>query len=253
MGTFNSTVPFAAPTWTFTPASVIVSGTGVNMAVNPALLAFGGQFVGTTSPAQTLTVRNSTGSARSLTATFTGPFSRPTGAAGGTCVPSPLADGGSCTINVVFRPTATDTPTGSVAIATDGGFTVANSPVDLSGAVAPTLTPAQWVAQTTPRGAGTQGPTQTFTLTNTASVNLTGIQPGVLGGTNAADFAIVAPSTCGTTGFTTLAPNATCVVTVQFRPLTTEPAGVKNARLSVTDVAGTQSSALSGMADFDGV
>jgi len=168
-------------------------------------------------------------------------------------VPLPLADGGSCTINVAFRPTATDTPTGSVAVETDGGFTVANSPVDLSGAVAPTLTPAQWVAQATPRGAGTQGPTQTFTLTNTASVNLTGIQPGVLGGTNAADFAIVAPSTCGTTGFTTLAPNATCVVTVQFRPLTTEPAGVKNARLSVTDVAGTQSSALSGMADFDGV
>jgi len=33
---------------------------------------------------------------------------------------------------------------------------------------------------------------------------------------------------------------------------TTEPAGGKNATLSVTDV-GTQSSALSGMADFDGV
>ncbi len=253
VGTFNSTVPFAATGWTFTPAWVIVSGTGVNLAVNPASLAFGGQFVGTPSPAQTLTVRNSTGSARSLTATFTGPFLRPAGAAGGTCVPLPLADGGSCTINVAFRPTATGTPTGSVAIATDGGFTVANSPVDLSGAVAPTLTPARWIAQATPRGAGTQGPTQTFTLTNTASVNLTGIHPGVVGGTNAADFAIVAPSTCGTTGFTTLAPNATCVVTVQFRPLTSEPAGGKNATLSVTDAAGTQSSALSGTADFDGV
>jgi len=62
-------------------------------------------------------------------------------------------------------------------------------------------------------------------------------------------------STCGPAGggqllgLTTLAPNATCVVTVQFRPLTTQTTGAKTATVSVTDLAGTQSSTLTGTAN----
>jgi hypothetical protein len=88
-------------------------------------------------------------------------------------------------------------------------------------------------------------------------VNLTGIAQATLGGTNSADFAIVRLlSTCGPAGGgqllgqTSLAPGATCAVTVQFRPLTTDTAGsVRNATVSVTDAAGTQSSTLSGTAN----
>jgi hypothetical protein len=61
-------------------------------------------------------------------------------------------------------------------------------------------------------------------------------------------------STCGPAGNgqlvgdTTLAPGATCVVTVQFKPLTAQSTGVKTATVSVGDAAGTQSSTLTGTA-----
>jgi len=93
-------------------------------------------------------------------------------------------------------------------------------------------------------------------LRNTGNVPLTGITQGVLGGVNASEFNIVRLfSTCGPAGNgqlagqTTLAPNATCMVTVQFTPLTTQTAGVKNATVSVTDAAGTQTSTLTGTAN----
>jgi len=98
-------------------------------------------------------------------------------------------------------------------------------------------------------------PTQIFVLTNTGTVPLTGITRGTLSGTNVADFAVVRfLSTCGPAGGgqllgqTTLAPGASCTVTTQFKPLTSEPAGLKTANISVSDSAGTQSSQLFGTA-----
>jgi len=93
-----------------------------------------------------------------------------------------------------------------------------------------------------------------FTLRNTGNVTLTGIAQGALGGVNVADYSIVRLlSTCGPAGNgqllgqTTLAPNAACTVTVQFRPLATDAHGsTRNATVSVTDAAGTQSSTLVG-------
>jgi hypothetical protein len=98
-------------------------------------------------------------------------------------------------------------------------------------------------------------PTQVFTLTNTGNVPLTGITQGVLGGTNPTEFSVVRlTSTCGPAGggqllgLTTLNPGATCMVTVQFRPLTAQTTGAKSATISVSDLAGTQSSTLTGTA-----
>ena len=93
-------------------------------------------------------------------------------------------------------------------------------------------------------------PLQVFTLTNTGNVPLTGITPAVLGGTaaNDANYAILFPGfSCGSSA-TPLVPGGTCAVIVQFKPLTAQAAGPKPATISVTDVAGTQTSILNGTA-----
>jgi len=153
------------------------------------------------------------------------------------------------------------TVNGSLAITTNGGFTVANSPVTLTGTgvaqvVSASLTPAPHDFGNAARGVGVlQAPTQTFTLTNTGNVNLTGIAQGTILGTNPSDFPVVRLlSTCGPAGNgqllgrTTLTPGSTCVITVQFRPAAGDTVGAKSATLSVSDLAGAQTSALTGNA-----
>ena len=197
------------------------------------------------------------------TVAATAPFSLPT--AGGTCgTGTILAAGASCTINVVFSPAAATGYTGTVTITAN--VPVAGSPVALTGtgtaAVrSATLTPATWTVTQARDCPGTTflqrlacflDPIQIFTLTNTGNVNLTGVTAGALGGTaaNTANYAIVGLfSNCGNATHTTLAPGATCSVTVQFRPLTAQAAGAKPATISVTDVAGTQTSTLNDTAN----
>jgi len=219
--------------------------------------------VGTTSTAQTLTLHNTGGSTLTgITVAVTAPFARPAAVAGGTCGAT-LAAAATCTINVVFSPTVLGPATGSATIA--ASVAVTGSPVTLSGTgVAPvrsaSLTPATWTLSHGRFCPGTTliqmiecmlDPIQPFTLTNTGNVPLTGVSAGVLGGTaaNVANYAIVGfLSNCGDATHATLAPGATCAVTVQFKPLTAQPAGLKPATVSVTDSVGTQTSTLSGTA-----
>jgi hypothetical protein len=220
-------------------------------------LNFGNVVTGTTSGSRTLTLSNTgtagaTGIAVAVATTSTpttpNQFARP----GGTCGAT-LAAGASCTITVTFSPTTTGSKTGTVTITAN--VTVAGSPVGLSGTgVAPVLsaalTPTLRNFGNATRGVGVLGaPTQVFSLTNTGNVTLTGIGQAALGGANPTEFSIVRLlSTCGPAGNgqiagqTTLAPGAACVVTVQFRPLTSQPLGAQSATVSVTDAAGTQTS-----------
>ncbi|HYL13125.1 MAG TPA: choice-of-anchor D domain-containing protein [Terriglobales bacterium] len=240
--------------------------------VTPTSLAFGNVVVNTTSASQNLTLHNTgTATLNTIAVGFTGPYSRittggfPAGAPN--CGPT-LAAGANCTIKVVFSPTAVGSAPGTASIT--GSVTVGGSPVTLTGTgvaavVSASLTPAShaYPAQTrsaTPCGTADLGcpfaPIQVFTLTNTGNVTLTGIMQGVLGGTNPVDFNVDRLlSTCGPAGGgqllgqTTLAPGASCVVTVAFHPRTSDTTGAKSATVSVTDAAGTQTSTLTGTAN----
>jgi hypothetical protein len=253
---FGATRPASGPV---AIGAVEVAGTATaTLNVTPTSLAFGNQVVTTTSTAQTLTLHNTgAAGATGIGLTFAGPFAR--AASPGSCGTT-LAAASTCTVNVVFRPTATGAVTGSVAIA--ASVAVSGSAVALTGTgtvalVAAALTPTSHNFGTAGRGVGALGaPTQVFTLTNTGNVTLTGIAQGALGGTNPTEFSVVRLlSTCGPAGGgqlagqTTLAPGAACMVTVQFRPLTTQTTGAKSATISVTDAAGTQTSALTGTAN----
>jgi hypothetical protein len=170
-----------------------------------------------------------------------------------------LAAGTTCTITVVFKPTAAGSVPATLPIT--ASVAVAGSPVSLSGTgvaavISATLLPTAHTFAATTRGV-VAGPTQNFTLTNTGNVTLTGIAQGALGGTNPTEFTIVRVlSTCGPNGGgqvlgpnVTLAPGGTCNVEVMFKPLSAQTTGVKNATVSVTDSAGIQTSTLFGTAN----
>ena len=215
--------------------------------------------VGTTSAAFTLTLHN-TGNVTltGIAVAFTGPFSRSTGLANN--CGTTLAATVTCTIEVVFQPTVGGLVNGTASIT--GSFPVAGSPVALSGTgVAPTnsatLTPPShtYPATTrncpTPAAACAADPTQTFVLRNTGTTTLTGITAPVLGGANPTEYGILPlVTTCGT-ATTTLAPNATCNIVVQFKPLIAPATtGVKTATVSVTaGAAGVKTSTLTGTAN----
>ena len=205
-------------------APVALSGTSValvrTLSAGPTPLTFGNWAIGRRSAAQSLTLLN-TGNVSLTGFTYSSlagtAFSRPAGAAGGTC-PTPatgtLAAGDSCTYSVVFSPTAATTYSTSLTI---GAMSLApSSVVSLTGtgvgaatvSVAPNpLRIVLPLGQSTGSGV--------VTLTNTST---TGAQVAVNGVTVSGGSLFTYFFSAGADGCTgiVLAPGEHCAMGVNF-------------------------------------
>lgn len=207
------------------------------VSLTPTSLTFASQNVGSSSTAQSITLKNTgtaplTGVAVSLKGASPGDYSDTT-----TCGAS-LAAAASCTISVTFKPTATGSRTATVSVADNA--TGSPQSVALSGtAVAPvTITPASLIFASTT--VGSSSATQAITVKNTGAVAITSIAISITGA-NSADFSDT--TTCAAT----LAVGASCAITVTFKPTA---AGTRTASVSIADnVTGSpQTVALTGTA-----
>jgi hypothetical protein len=235
---FGNLRPEAGDATHFDPGAIEVGSAApvVTLSVTGGPLAFGNWAVGTVSSAKTLTLHNTgTGAGTGITLAFSsGVFSQ----SGGTCTTT-LAAGATCTINVVFSPTAAGADSGTLTILANAPVT--GSPVALSG----TGVATQATVSITPNpltitlATGSFTGTGTVTLTNTAAaggaqVSVTNVT--VAGGTILTYFfnAVAGANTC--TG-ATLAPGASCTVGVRFTNVLS-PRGVNRAgTITFTDDA----------------
>ncbi len=136
-----------------------------------------------------------------------------------------LSNGQTCTIFVVFKPTAAGSATGTLTIS-DNGFFRSSTVINLSGsgsAMSVTGGPLSFGSA----AVKSTSAAQTVTVTNKGSA---GITMHAIQLEESTDFAISA-NTCPAAG-STLAAKATCTISVVFKPQTT---GAKKGALLIND------------------
>jgi hypothetical protein len=260
IGTTNGTLTIAGVTGSPVALTGIAETATYKATISPATLAFGNWAAAATNTASSpkaLTLTNTGNSALSgLVFTFGGgttPFTRPTGAAGGTCGTG-LAVGATCTVNVVFTPTVQGSFTRTLTVAGANGLTVAGSPASLTGTGVATRASvaASPLTITLPSGGLNVTGTGLVTFTNSAAsasqVNVSNI--GVGGGNVLTYFftvgALAGPDNC--TGVA-LAPGASCTVTVRFTNVTSPRGSNRTGTISFTST-GTPSPATAALTGF---
>ena len=197
--------------------------------LSPSPLNVPAQPVGTPSPAQPVTLTN-TGSAPltinsiSITGTDSGDFTQTNN-----CPVSPatLAVTASCTINVIFTPTAPFTRTATLEVS--GNISGGPATLSLTGTgLAPVASVSPTSVNFPNQQVGTPSTPQAVTLSNTGNAPLT-ISSITTTGTNSGDFA---PTSSCPISPATLAANASCVINVTFTP--TAPFS-RTATLAISD------------------
>ncbi len=195
-------------------------GTGPSVVISPASLSFPPQIVNTSSTPQTITLSNVGNSSLTITSLLaSGDYSQTN-----TC-DSDVEPGASCVITVTFKPTTINTRTGAITItdnATGSPQTVPLSGVGTFVSLSPTSLNFGTVA------VGSSSSAQTVTLINKAHTTLA-IKSLTIAGRNTLDF--TQTNTC----VTSLAPGASCTISVTFAPTVT---GIRTANVSIVDVGG---------------
>jgi hypothetical protein len=194
--------------------------------VSPGLVSFGTQTSGEKSAPKTITIKNNGTTAWTMgTTTIVGTDDTDFTISSTTCPASgaTLGAGKSCTIDVVFEPTASEVANSQILITTSNG-TVYGNVLQGSGNIPITLTPRTQTFPTTLLFTKSKGSTNTFTNDSGVDIYFTLID---LEGVNENDFSFT--STCAGGGppfnySVPLLPGASCVSTTYFEP-TMQPPG----------------------------
>ncbi|UFS70219.1 choice-of-anchor D domain-containing protein [Geomonas sp. RF6] len=241
-----STVPAAyRPEWqaqatysAWTANATVGAASGALASAAPSALAFGAQYVNTTSAPQQIRLSNIGDQTLDISAVALAGANSGDFAFTSTCGAT-VAAGGNCTFSVTARPTATGLRGASLVITSNSVAQPSLSlPLSATGvaavaSVAPgaVIFPIQQVLTTSP------ATTLTLSNTGTAALAVSGI---TFSGANAADFAQT--NTCGTP----VVAGGNCTVRVTFRPTAT---GIRTAQISIATndpVNATASASLTG-------
>jgi Beta-propeller repeat len=203
------------------PQSVALSGNGSFVAVSPTALTFATQVINTQSASQPVSLINAGSIAINIANIATsGSYSQTNN-----CV-SPLAANSSCTINVVFQPTASGTQRGTLTVTDDAGTQTAT----LTG-VGTVISLSPTSLTFAPQTVKTSSPPQTITLTNVSvsavtinKISVTGLRATSFSQTNNCP---ISPAT--------LAGGANCTINVIFTP---QLKGALSANVTVADTGG---------------
>jgi hypothetical protein len=200
--------------------------------VSPNPLAFGNTQAGSAAPPGTITVA-SAGTAPLSIGNVTvggadaGDFAKVADGCSGTT----LQPNTSCSVQVRFRPTIQGVRSATLSLADNASDSPQVAALQGTGTKQPTalaLVSPNLLVFSSPQGGGTDPP-GTVTVTSSGTALLT-ISTITVGGTNAGDFAKIADGCSGTT----LRPNSSCSIQVQFHPTAQ---GARSATLSVADNA----------------
>jgi FG-GAP-like repeat/Abnormal spindle-like microcephaly-assoc'd, ASPM-SPD-2-Hydin/FG-GAP repeat len=186
----------------------VLLNTGVVSFSPTTPLSFHAQFVGTTSPAQNVTLTNTGTSTLSIPSMS---VNKPFLLASKTTCGTSVAPGAKCTLSVVFEPTVLGFKTGLLVL----NDSASSKPqvIELSG-TGTTLTVSPSQLNFGSQKVGTKSAPQTVTVTNTGhtAVSVTGVS---ITGTDPYDYSEA--NTCGTQ----INPGATCTISVTFQPTST--------------------------------
>lgn len=188
---------------------------GPAVSLSPSMLQYTVQAVGSTSPMQTVLLRNMGNSALSISSiTTSGDFAETDNC--GSSVPA----AGNCTFSVSFTPTAAGTRSGSILIKDDAAASPHLINLSGDGAIAVvSLTPASLTFSATPVGGSSAAQTVTLANTGNAALSIRNIQAtGDYSQTNNC------PST--------LTAGSSCTFNITFAPTAT---GTRNGALTLTD------------------
>ena len=190
-------------------AALTATGVAPTVTLSPTPLAFGSQFVGTSSAAQSVTLTNTSALALTLTSititgTNSGNFVQTNNCGTG------LSAGANCTISIKFTPSTAGAR--SVSLTVTDNATGSPQTVTLTGTgTAPAVTRSPTSLAFGNQLIGTSSAGRAITITNSGTATLTLVSIS-LSGANSGDFTQI--NTCGAT----LAAAANCSISVIFTP-----------------------------------